>query len=212
MSNPSIEELQNNDEYELIVELHHSQIKEFVISRFTENNLLIKIFMYYQVIMVLLGIFILTRGIVLSYRGISEPLFYSLGALAFSFTILVPIHELLHGISIKLTGAKKVHYGAYLRKFIFYAEADRHVMNRKQFALVALTPLIIIKVVTLVGIIVFWHSVWIYFFGMVMAVHSLFCAGDIGLLSVFYADGYADRFTFDIKAERKSYYYQRKNT
>jgi len=212
MSNPSIEELQSNDKYELIAELHHSQIKEFVISRFTENNLLIKIFMYYQVAMVVLGIFILTRGIVLSYHGMSEPLFYSLGALAFSFTILVPLHELLHGLSIKLTGAKKIHYGAYFRKFIFYAEADRHVMNRKQFALVALTPLIVIKVVTLVGTIIFWHSAWVYFFGMIMAVHSLFCAGDIGLLSVFYTDDQTEKFTFDVRVEKKSYYYQRKNT
>ncbi len=212
MSNPSIEDLQNNDNYELIAELHHSQIKEFVISRLTGNNILIKIFMYYQVVMVVLGIFILTRGFVLAYNSFSEPLFYSLGALVFSFTFLVPIHELLHGLSIKLTGAKKVHYGAYFRKFIFYAEADRHVMNRRQFAFVALTPLLVIQVLTIVGVLLFWHSGWVYFIATIMSVHSLFCAGDIGLLSVFYTDDNSAKFTYDVNSEKKSYYYQRKIT
>lgn len=211
MSNPSIEDLQNSDKYELIEELHHSQIKDFVISRLSGNNILIRTFMYYQVAMVVLGIFTLTRVIVLATRHFPEPLLFTLAALAFSFSVLVPVHELLHGISIKITGAKKIHYGAYFSKFIFYAEADRHVMNRKQFAFVALTPLVVIKVLTLIGIFLLWNSGWVYFMATIMSVHSLFCAGDIGLLSVFYSDVHSASYTFDVKSEEKSYYYRQKN-
>jgi len=212
MANPTIDELQNSGDYELIAELHHSQIKEFVISRLTEDSRLIRIFMFYQIAMVVLGIFILTRGIVFAFRGNSEILVFGLSALLFSFTILVPIHELLHGLAIKLTGARKVSYGAYFRKFMFYAEADRHVMNRKQFAFVALTPLLVIKILSLAGVLLFWHSVWVFPFAMIMSVHSLFCAGDIGLLSIFYQDRNSEIFTFDVKSEKKSYYYLRRKT
>lgn len=212
MANPSIEELQNSNEFELIAELEHSQIKEFVINQLTEDNRLARQYMYYQLFMVILGIFIVTRCIVLSFRGDITPLLYSAGALVFSFTFLVPIHELLHGLAIKFTGARKINYGAYFRKFIFYAEADRHVLNRKQFALVALTPLATVQFLTFLGIIVWWHSPWVYFVGIVMSAHSLFCAGDIGLLSVFYRTDDNEVFTFDVKAEKKSYYYRRKNS
>ena len=40
-------------------------------------------------------------------------------------------------------------------------------------------------------------------------VRTLFCAGDIGLLSVFHS-AQSEVFTFDIKEERKSYYFRKK--
>ena len=212
MANPSIEELQGSGEFELIAELEHSQIKEFVIDQLSTDNRLARQYMYYQVVMVILGIFLITRSVVLLFRGNSEPLLYSLGGLVFSFSVLIPVHELLHGFSIKLTGARKVNYGAYLRKFIFYAEADRHVLNRKQFSFVALAPLVTVQFLTLLGIILLWYSVWVYSVAMIMSAHSLFCAGDIGLLSVFYTAGKDDIYTFDVKSEKKSYYYQRKTS
>ncbi len=210
MANPTISELQNSEDFELIAELDHSQIKEFVIDRLTTNSALTRFYMYYQTFMILLGIFTLTRAIVFAFRGTSEPLWFALGALVFSFTFMIPVHELLHGLSIKFTGAQKVNYGAYLRKFIFYAEADRHVMNRRQFTLVALAPLVTVQVLTLVADLVLWNSVWLYSVTTLMSVHSLFCAGDIGLLSIFYAEKDREVFTFDIKSEKKSYYYRRK--
>lgn len=212
MSNPSIEELQNSEEFELIAELHHSEIKEFVVSRLTGDNFLIKIYMYYQMAMVVFGLFFLTRSIVFMIQKSPESFYFAVGALLFSFTILVPIHELLHGLAIKMTGAPNVNYGAYFRKFIFYAEADRHVLNRKEFAFVALTPLVAIQFLTLIGLLVFWSSSWMYSFAIIMSVHSLFCAGDIGLLSIFYQDNKPDKFTYDVKSEKKSYYYQRRNS
>jgi len=212
MANPTIEELQNSEDFELIAELDHSQIKEFVIDRLTTNSGLTRFYMYYQTFMILLGIFILTRGIVFAFRETSDPLWFALGALVFSFTFMIPIHEMLHGLAIKFTGAQKVNYGAYLRKFIFYAEADRHVMNRNQFRLVALAPLVVVQVFTLIAGVVLWNTAGLYFVAMIMSVHSLFCAGDIGLLSIFYAEGDRQVFTFDIKAEKKSYYYRRKES
>ncbi|WP_319479799.1 DUF3267 domain-containing protein [uncultured Draconibacterium sp.] len=208
-NNPSIEQLNYGENYELLAEVEHDEIKSFVLSQLDKGGWLVKGFMVYQTIMVLLGLIIITRALVLSFRGIYEPLWYSIGTILFCVTVLVIIHELLHGIAIKLTGAKDVRYGAYFKKFIFYAEADRHVFNRSQFCFIALAPLVVVKLITLVGIIIFFGHPLVWTFTLIMCIHSLFCTGDIGLLSVFFSTQ-SEVFTFDIKEERKSYYFRKK--
>jgi len=208
MPNPTIEDLQNQEQFELIAELEHSNIKEFVIDQLAEGGRLITVFMIYQILMMITGIFFITRSIILAYNGFSEPLIFTAIALAFSFSLLIPIHELLHGLALKFTGAKKVHYGAYLRKFIFYADADRHILNKAQFELIALAPFVTIKGITLVGMMLFFHSTVFYPVIIVMVTHSFFCAGDIGLLSIFYR--YTEVYTYDVRSEKKSYYFKRK--
>ncbi|HCE56744.1 MAG TPA: hypothetical protein DER09_02840 [Prolixibacteraceae bacterium] len=209
MSNPTISELQSSGKYELIAQLNHSQIKEFVVEQLTTKTKIISFYMYYQILMIVVGMFFFTRSIVLAFKGDSEPLYYSMAALVFCFSILIIIHELLHGIALKLAGAKRVTFGGYLKKFIFYAEADQFVINRKQFAFIALTPLFAVKLITLTGIIFLFNQPVFYFLIFVMSAHSLFCAGDIGLLSVFYQSSENEIFTFDVKAEKTSYFFRK---
>lgn len=210
MSNPEITDLQNAEKYELIAELSHDQIKEFVIEQLSKGGKLVSAYMIYQIAMIVLGLFILTRSIVFAYQDKLTPLLFAMGALLFCFSFLIVIHELLHGMAIKLTGAKKVNYGAYFKRFIFYAEADQHVMNRSQFAFVALSPLIIVKLLTLTGCFLYFDQPIAYFLGIIMCAHSLFCAGDIGLLSLFFKFDGAEIYTYDVKDEKKSYYFKRK--
>ncbi len=209
MANPTIEALQNSGKFELIAELNHQEIKEFVLHQLMKNTKIIQGFMIYQVVMIITGIFFFTRSVVLALHNQINPLIYSLAALLFCFTLLIVIHEMLHGIALKITGARKLHFGGYIKKFIFYAEADRHVLNRKQFELVALAPLVVVKLITLIGIILFLYHPVFYFLIFVMSAHSLFCAGDIGLLSIFYHEPGVEIYTYDLKAEKKSYYFRR---
>jgi len=211
MKNPTIEELQSSERYELVARLKHDEIKNFVLEQISETtSKIVKGYMFYQLLMVLTGMFFLARAIVFVFRNYYEPFFISLLAVVFSFSLLIIIHEGLHGIALKLTGAKKVSFGGFFRKFIFYAEADQHVMNRKQFAFVALTPLIVVKIITLIGIVLFWNQPAFYFSLIVMSAHSLFCAGDIGLLSVFHNEPEQEVFTFDVKDEKTSYFFREK--
>ncbi len=209
MVNPTIKELQNSDNFELVAELEHPQIKEFVINQLIKGGRMVKFFMIYQILMVVFGILIIIRSIQLAFRGNFEPLIYIIAASIFCFTALIVIHELLHGIALKLAGAANVNYGAYLKRFIFYAEADQHVLNKKQFTLVALAPFAVVKIVSILAIIILFTNSAVFFVALVMGIHSLFCAGDIGLLSVFYDEKDSEYYTYDERAERKSYYYKR---
>ncbi len=211
MANPTIEELQDDTQFELIAKLNHQQIKVFVLQQLSGGGKIIRVFMVYQILMILVGIFFFTRSVVQIFQDYPAPFYYSLGGLIFCFSLLVIIHELLHGVAIKITGAKRINFGGYLKKFIFYAEADKYVLNRKQFAFIALTPLVVVKLITLIGIIFFLNSPLFYFLIFVMSAHSLFCAGDIGLLSIFYKYKESEIYTFDIKEEKTSYYYRKKS-
>ncbi|HKJ79383.1 MAG TPA: DUF3267 domain-containing protein [Prolixibacteraceae bacterium] len=209
MINPTIDELQNDEKYEKLAELSHNQIKEFVINQLSQPSRMITGYMLYQVMMIITGLFFFARAVIFALRGIFDPLYYTLAALVFTFTFLIFFHEMLHGLALKITGAKKLSFGAYWKKFIFYAEADRHVLNRNQFKLVALTPLVVVKSLTAIGILLFFAHPVFYFFIFVMSAHSLFCAGDIGLLSIFYRYKNEAIFTFDVKAEKRSYFFKR---
>jgi len=209
MPNPTIDELQNSGKHELMASISHRQIKEFVIGQLSSGGRIIGIYMYYQVLMIAVGMFFLTRSIVMAFKEVPTALYFTLAAMVFCFSVLVVLHELLHGIALKLIGAPRVTFGGYIRKFVFYAEADRFVINRRQFAFVALTPLVVVKLVTLIGIIFFFNHPVFYFLIFIMSAHTLFCAGDIGLLSVFYQNRETEIFNFDIKAEKTSYFYKR---
>ncbi len=209
MANPTIKDLQESPEYELIAQLSHNEIKDFVIDQLTQKGKIVRFYMFYQVAMILIGIFFLIRAIVLAFKDYFLPFWISLAALIFSISLLIIIHELLHGIALKFTGAKKVNFGGYLKRFIFYAEADRHVLNRKQFAFIALAPLVTVQIVTLLGIGLSFHQPWVYFWITLMSAHSLFCAGDIALLSLLYRERDSEVFTFDVKTEKTSYYFRR---
>lgn len=208
MKNPSIVELQNPEKFELIAELSHNNIKTFILEQISFGGKIVRWYMIYQFIMITVGMFFLTRSIVLAIKGNVSPLYFSVSSLIFCFSVLIIIHELMHGIAIKYTGAKKVNYGAYLKKFIFYAEADKHVLNKKQFTIIALAPLVGIQLITLIAALFFLQHPLLYFIMIIMTAHSLFCAGDIALLSIFYRNKNDDIYTFDVKDEKKSYYFK----
>lgn len=207
MTNPSIEDLHNPDKFEEFAALEHANIKSFVINQLAKGGNLVTAYMVYQILMMILGIWFVGRAIYLAFNHSFIPLIFTGVALVFSFTLLIPVHELLHGLALKLTGAKHIHYGAYLRKFIFYAEADRHVLGKPQFAFVALTPLFVIKAVSLLGIFIFFYTPILYFFIITMCTHSFFCAGDLALLTVFFEHN--EVYTYDEKSEKKSYYFRK---
>ena len=88
-------------------------------------------------------------------------------------------------------------------------EVITHILNKKQFTLVALAPLAVVKIVSILAIIILYSNSSVFFVALVMSIHSLFCAGDIGLLSMFYNEKDSEYFTYDVRAERKSYFYKR---
>ena len=207
---PTIEELHDASEFDLYASVEQKRIKDFVLQQVMTDKKIIPVYMIYQTLLFLGGLFFFTRSIILAIKGNPSYLLISSGAVVFSLTLLVVIHELLHGIALKLIGAPKIKFGGILSKFIFYAEADQFVLGKKSFQFVAFTPFVVVKILTFTGIILFFSVPLLYFFLMVMVIHSFFCSGDIALVTVFFRFPGKETFTYDNAMEKKSYYFVRK--
>lgn len=207
------EELLQNPDFKEITALSHTEIKNFIVSEITENQGWSRIANMYQITGILafvlggfkafMPFFLSRETIFLSWLGIG---------LVFTFTLLIVLHELIHAIAYKSVGAKKLSFGMNIRKFIFYVQADKQVINYKQFKIVALAPAVVISLLSVIGMAIFYTQPIFYFFIPIFAFHSLFCAGDFGLLCFFENRKELDIVTFDNKQEGKTYFYGKKNS
>lgn len=204
------EDLLDQNEFELLTEISHKKLREFVVEQISEEKFIIRIYSIYQLLMVLLLTFLFTRGIVLAIKGYSALLVNIGWAVAFSLSALIIIHELIHALAYLLTGARRISFGVILKKFVFYALADRQVIAPRAFHIVALAPFVMVKVICLIGIFLFLNQPVVYFFLSVMCLHSLFCAGDIAMLAFYRIHRGKEIYNLDDKSEGKTYFYSRK--
>ena len=205
------EDLINNDAFELLAEIKHSEIKDFVMEQVINEKYLIKNYGIYQVAMMALFIFILVKGTVQLARGINEPVIAIGASVVFSVTLLVIIHEFIHALAYWANGCRNLSVGAIWRKFIFYVAADRQVISYPVFRIVALSPFISIKIASIILTILFWSSPFAYFFMSVMSIHSLFCGGDIAMLAFYSIHADKEIYNFDDLKKGKTYFYIRKD-
>lgn len=207
------EDLQDETEFELLTEVSHQHLKEFIIRQITLEKSIIRVYSVFQGLMILLFFFLFTRGIVYYFKGLSAQQITGIGlAILFSFTFLVVVHELLHAVAYLLTGSRRISFGMIWRKFVFYALADRQVIARSAFRLVALTPFVAINIVCVAGFLFNSNVTLNYFFLGVMALHSLFCAGDIAMLAFYNLYPGEEIYNYDDRSKGKTYFYRRKKT
>lgn len=205
------EDLINNDAFELLAEVKHTEIKDFVMEQVINEKYLIKNYGIYQVAMMALFIFILVKGTVQLARGINEPVIAIGASVVFSVTLLVIIHEFIHALAYWVNGSRNLSVGAIWQKFIFYVAADRQVISYPVFRIVALSPFISIKIASIILTILFWSSPLAYFFMSVMCIHSLFCGGDIAMLAFYSIHADKEIYNFDDLKKGKTYFYIRKD-
>jgi hypothetical protein len=203
-------DLQNNNEFELLAEVSHQKLREFVVEQINEEKYIIRIYSVYQVVMMMILVFLLTRSVIFAFKGYSEPIIGIGLAVLFSFSLLIVIHELLHALAYLLSGARKISFGFILKKFTFYALADQQVIKSQEFHFVALTPFIVVKLICLIGVISFYNQPMMYFYLSIMCLHSMFCAGDLAMLAFYSLHRGKEIFNFDNRSEGKTYFYIRK--
>ncbi|NJO83536.1 MAG: DUF3267 domain-containing protein [Blastochloris sp.] len=95
----------------------------------------------------MLGWWILTA----SWRGPepAAPDFPWWIGLLLALVIVLPLHELIHGIAISAVG-HHARYGIKLSAGVLYATADNAYFRRDEYLLVAVAPLVVITVVSMI--------------------------------------------------------------
>jgi hypothetical protein len=135
---------------------------------------------------------------------IGSVLLHFTAGVAASF-LLIPAHELLHGLGFKKAGADKVSYRAIWKKLIFYAIADGFPANYQQFRTVALMPFTVITLVFVLLVSLF-PAGWSVFLISVAVSHAAFCIGDFALLGYMFDHKEKDIITVDDLQAGKTFF------
>lgn len=141
--------------------------------------------------------------------GAGKVILNSILGFVLTLTLLVPLHEGIHGLAYKLVGAPEVQYGSDIKKFIFYAMADRFVVGFPRFLAVALAPFLVINLFAVLAI--FYVSLnyqWLLL--GVLLMHTGACAGDFAMLSFFLRHRGEGMLTYDDVSGKLSYFYRQK--
>lgn len=203
-------DIKNNPAFEQIEVIEHSNLKHFIRRELTGNQgwgLIAK--MYQGMGLLLLGFALIKAFAPFMRHRETEMLEWMGWGLLFCFTALIVIHELLHFFAYLAVGARKLSFGMNLKKFIFYVQADKQVLNYTRFKVVALAPVVVVAIASIAGAILYFEQPLYYFFLTVLALHSLFCVGDLGMLCFFENRKEDEIYTFDVKEEGKTYYYRK---
>jgi len=207
----SPEDILNNSGYELIEVVGYSDLKAFIMKEIEKKSALIIGYSIVQVLaFVVLGALLSFYSIGYFSDGRFKPELITIGiAVLFSMTLLIPMHELIHAAAFLILGKKDIGFGVQWKKFLFYAESNRQVLDRKEMIFVAFAPLVFIEVTSLILIIAWLSTLTTLFFIVVFTIHLLFCGGDMAIVSFFNRHKTNEIFTFDDRKEKRSYYYQK---
>lgn len=208
----SPEDLQNKNNFELIDVVLYQNIKAFILKTLQQKSKLIFIYSIVQLfaIVIAIGTFSVLAYYHFRYERNTESLKWFLISIVFSFTFLIPIHELIHALAFLILGKKAIGFGVQLRKFIFYAEADKQVLNRLEMSIVAFAPLVLIGGLTItLGVLIYQSSYFFFCLGIFLT-HFVFCSGDIAIVSYFSKK--KNIYSYDDKNEKKTYFYLKKES
>ena len=206
--NIKISELNYNN-YSLKDKLTHSELPKFLNEKLKLGK---KWFFYFYMILLIspLGIisYTITKNLITKELSVINCLIYLFLGILIAI-IFIPIHELIHYIAYKISGANSVSFFSNFKKFYFATIADKFVTNLSEFTFIALLPFSIVLAGTLILFpfltLEFQLTSMIFLF-----VHNIFCSGDFTLLN--YMASNKGMVTYDNKEKGETYFFVKNNS
>lgn len=199
---PTIEELRNEEKYRLILAVPFENLLPFLFDNMSAATKTMRFFYSFLIMCALSVIFFVFQ----TEKAFGQIFWYGLVGFLSSFTIMVPIHELLHGLAFKIFGARKLKFGKDIKQMMFYVTVNNFVMNRRQFSVLALLPFITVTFVLLaLELLVPGPLRW--FCLSAMFWHATMCIGDFAMLSFFEKNKNLELYTFDDVSKKSTYFY-----
>lgn len=205
--NPDPETLRSDPSYKLIKELNFNEVLVFVLKHIKQRGFF-QLF-YFTVNSVMLGLIILLVVIGLLDHTLSwgKILAESLAGIVSGSILIIPIHELLHGLAYRILGARKIIFGADPAQLIFYVTADRYTVSGKQIHLLTLTPFLLINIITLTISMALFRE-YLLFTAFFLLFHNMMCIGDFAI-SGFVSKTGGKIYTFDEPERKVSYFFKK---
>lgn len=204
-NNPSIEELDDISRFTRELKLAYEDVAVFVMGRLKNRSTAMIAFWVVTALTVVLNV-------VLWIKVIRTPAHHSMitgTILGFILlpVALAPLHEAIHYIFLRISGATDIRLGMDLRQGIIYLSAHRHVIGKKSFRIIATSPFIMVNIL-LAGLIFASASVWLeWVLSAALFMHASMCIGDLVLLG--YMEEFKPRqvYTWDDVEAKEAYFY-----
>ncbi len=192
--------------YEEIAQLEHEELIPFVLKAIKDRNVITYSFWILNGLLVFLMLLFFVV-LVPQTIGLLRAILH-LGLGAFLSFLLVPLHELTHGLMYKLAGAPAVQYTANWKKLYFTAQADMFVVDARSFYYIAFAPCLLILL--LCGISIFLLPLSYLFIVMgIASMHTLNCIGDFAMVSFFYRHRRQHLVTYDDFENQRTYFFSK---
>ncbi len=200
-----VEELDDPCRFRQLLKVPYDELVGFILD-YVRRRTGLMIF-FWSVCIIFLGLALTIRINISGYFQLKNIFFHTLLGVIIFPLLIIPVHELFHVIPFLLTGARKIRAGIDLKQFLFYVTAHRHVVNAREFRLVAWAPFMILNIILLV-LIFLLPGLWKWSLSLLLFVHTTMCAGDFALLNFFRINKKRKVYTWDDADEKIAYFYE----
>ncbi len=191
----------------LLDQVKHDTIKSFLMDKI--KNKKHKLYKHYLIYSIVFSVGFIFTGVTIFTSFISNGevngLLLIVMGIVFSFTLLIPLHEMIHATAYKICGAKNIYFGGNYKKFIFYAASDRSILDGKKYLFVALAPFILVNFICIV--LFFIYPSIFPFLITVITLHAFFCSGDFAIINYMSSYDLEKFYTYDSKKNKETFFY-----
>ena len=121
--------------------------------------------------------------------------------------VVLPAHEAIHGITYKLLGAPRISFHADWKRMFFFAAADRFVLNRREFVLVAAAPFVLLSIAMTLAMF-YTNGLLQLTIATNLVLHTGGCIGDFTLVA--YSLSIGEEFcTYDDLQKQETLFFQK---
>jgi len=199
---PKVNDLLNSEQYKKVAELDHDSLAPFVMENLNKQNIFTLLF---KVSVIAVSATVLSQ-IIIRWDG-GTSFLGLLAGVAFTYSIGIFVHELLHLLAYLLMGATKLSIIPKWSQGAVVATADHFVLGKKGFYFLAMMPFLILTIAAIFGLLLSYGFVF-YMLLSFLFFHTISCIGDFGLASYFYENRHRTLFTFDDMKQDKSYFFE----
>ncbi len=200
------EDLDDQNRFRLFLTVPYNNLIDFVFEYLKKKSMLINL--YWAVCILFLCIAFYIRINIAGEFQITRIFIHSVLGFIVLPIVCIPIHELLHAVPLLLSGAKNLRVGMDLRQYLFYVSAHRYVASPLQFRIVALTPFLLISVLSVL-MIVMLPGLWKWTLSSFLFAHATMCAGDFALLNLYFLNRDRKIYTWDDVDRKEAYFYEK---
>ena len=119
---PDVTKLRNDPRYRQIQELDFQDMIPFVLSNIRKRGIVSYLYLFVNSVALIFIILYAIWGLTGSIFTWSTIITQLLTGIFAGSILIIPFHELLHGLAYRILGARKIRFGADLQQFIFYVK------------------------------------------------------------------------------------------